>query len=393
MKICLVSSEYPPETGGGGIGTQTYVKAQGLSARGHEVHVLSASWDHESRLQRDNAITIHRIGEPRLQVPGYELSTYWLAYSLAVAQNLHRLSQQIAFDIIQFPEYGGEGFVFQTDTFEYRRARYVVQCHGPLGMFVDHMGWPERGSTLERIGCFLEGTVLHYADLVLASSHCTAAICAQRYGYPVEKIAVIHSGIDTAQFAPRPAPADEHRPRVLFVGNFVGNKGFELTVKTVLRLRQRYPRILLRAIGKADRQRVQQVRDWVAAEGAAENFEIRGYVPYRELPEHYAWCDFFCGPSSFEGGPGNIYLEAMACARPVIACHTGGVPEVVEHGQRGLLIPPRDTAALEEAMARLTEQPELRERLGRNGRAWVEQNVAQDKYIDKCERLYRGLLS
>src|SRR5437667_6642075 len=87
MKICLVSQEYPPETGGGGIGTQTYLKAKGLSERGHLVHVVSASWDDEARLQQDGDIVIHRIPEPRLAVPGYELSSYWLAYSHCFAKH------------------------------------------------------------------------------------------------------------------------------------------------------------------------------------------------------------------------------------------------------------------------------------------------------------------
>src|SRR5205809_691275 len=111
MRICLVSQEYPPETGGGGIGTQTYLKAQGLAARGHDVHVISASWDREARTYRDRGVLIHRIPEPALGVPGYEESTYWLAYSTAVAQKLHAIAQDISFDIIQFPEYGGEGFI------------------------------------------------------------------------------------------------------------------------------------------------------------------------------------------------------------------------------------------------------------------------------------------
>jgi glycosyltransferase involved in cell wall biosynthesis len=392
MKICLVSQEYPPETGGGGIGTQTYLKAHGLTARGHAVHVVSASPNTEARNYQDGAATIHRIAEPRMKLPGYEPSTYWLAYSMAVAEKLHALAQQVAFDIIQFPEYGGEGFIYQTDTFRYRTARYVVQCHGPLAMFAEHMGWPEIGGTLHQIGCFMERTVLHHADLVMASSHCTAAFCAERYGYPLEKMHVVHSGIDAVRFAPRSAPPDARAPRILFVGNFVGNKGFNVLVDTVLRLRKRYPHAALRAIGRADKDVLRQTQARIAAAGAEANFELLGYVPYSALPEHYAWCDLFAGPSSFEGGPGNIYLEAMACGKPVVACNTGGVPEVVEHGQRGLLIPPGDGHALEAAIVALAEDRTLRERLGRNGRAWVEANVAIDKYIDKCERLYLSLI-
>src|SRR4051794_20879527 len=158
LTICLVSQEYPPQTGGGGIGTQTYLRARGLSARGHTVHVVSTSWDRADRTYADEGATIHRIGEVELEVPGYEQSTYWLAYSQAVAAKLTQLEQSVQFDIIQFAEYGGEGFIYQTDTFAYRKAKYVVQMHGPLAMFAEHWGWPEVGSVMHRVGCFMEGT-------------------------------------------------------------------------------------------------------------------------------------------------------------------------------------------------------------------------------------------
>src|SRR4051812_28631079 len=108
MTICLVSQEYPPETGGGGIGTQTWLRATGLAARGHAMHVVSLSWDAHDRVYDDRGATIHRIPAPVLGVPGYEQSTYWLAYSQAVAAALVELEKAIKFDVVQFAEYGGE---------------------------------------------------------------------------------------------------------------------------------------------------------------------------------------------------------------------------------------------------------------------------------------------
>src|SRR5688572_19008084 len=104
MTICLVSQEYPPETGGGGIGTQTYLRARGLAARGHTMHVVSMSWDKQDRTYDDRGATVHRIGELDLKVPGYEQSTYWLAYSHAVAARICAIEQSVKFDVIQFAE-------------------------------------------------------------------------------------------------------------------------------------------------------------------------------------------------------------------------------------------------------------------------------------------------
>lgn len=392
MRIGLVSVEYPPESGGGGIGTQTYLKAHGLAARGHEVHVISTSSDDQSRTYDDGRATIHRIAVRGPNLPCYEQSTYWLAYSLAVAEKLHALSQQIRFEVVQFPEYCGEGFFYQTDTFKYRKARYVVQCHGPLSMFAEHMGWPESGSLACQVGSFMERMVIRHSDLVLASSACTAAYCAAQYDYPVEKIHVVHSGIDTDRFVVRSSAPGEQYPKVLFVGSLTETKGFNMLLESVLGLRSRYPRIELRAIGKSDDTQLKHVTAQISTAAAQRNVDIKGPVPYSELPEHYAWCDMFAGPSVYEPGPGNVYLEAMACGKPVIACNSGGTPEVVTDGVTGLLIAPRNQLALETAIGTLAGDASLRERLGRNARAWVEANVSIARYIDKVERLYQQLL-
>jgi len=393
MKICIVSQEYPPETGGGGIGTQSYLKAHGLVARGHAVHVLSASWDQTEREYNDGAVAVHRIAEPTLCIPGYEPSTYWLAYSSAVACKLHRLHDSIAFDIIQFPEYGGEGFIYQTDTFKYRTAAFVVQLHGPLGMFAEHMGWPDIGSTLQRIGTFMESTVIHNADRVMASSHNTARFCSSHYDYPLDKIEVIHSGIELNRFSPRSGPADPRYPKLLFVGNLTGSKGISTLIDAVIRIRQQLPEIKVRAIGKGSEDYVRQLKTWIAAEGAEDNFEFVGYVPYSSLPDHYAWCDAFVGPSTYEPGPGNVYLEAMASARPVIACNTAGTPEVVRNGINGLLVAPGDAESLSGAILQIAGDHRLRDLLGSNGRGIVEREFSFERYIDKVEAIYLALVN
>ncbi len=392
MKICLVSQEYPPHTGGGGIGTQTWLKAQGLTARGHEVHVVSASWDTEAHTYLDNKAVIHRIAEPDLGHGGFELCTYWMAYSMAVARKLDALMHEVKFDIIQFPEYGGEGFLYQTDTFNWRSAKYVVQLHGPLVMFGLHMGWPEVGSVMWNIGCFMERTSIHHSDLVMASSFSTARLCEQQYGYPADKAHIIHSAVDLAAFGPCTPPSDAPGPRILFVGNFVGAKGFDMLVHTVIRLRERYPAIVIRLIGKGDPTHVEDIKIIIAQAKAEAHFDFTGYVNHADLPVHYAWCDIFAGPSAYEGGPGNVYMEAMAAARPVIACDAGGVGEVVLHEQTGLLIAPRDGAALEQAIIRLAEDRPFRHKLGAAGRALIEDRYTVEKYIDRVESLYKGLL-
>lgn len=393
MKVCLVSQEYPPKPGGGGggIGTQTQLKARGLAARGHDVHVVTGSGDPAGHQERDGPVIIHRLAEPERPHPAFEQSTWWLAWSVLVARHVHDLDREVGFSIIQFPEYGAEGFVFQTDTFRWRSAAYVVQLHGPLAMFAAYMGWPESDGPFHHVGCLMERTVTHHTDLVLASSHNTAAFAASEYGYPLERIEVIYSGVDTERFRPAPQPSDAREPRLLFVGGVTRAKGIVVVVKTVLNLLSRYPRICLRVAGQADPALAERLERVIATAGAEEHFELLGHVDGEELPEHYSWADVFVAPSAYEPGPGNVYLEAMACARPVIACNTGGAPEVVLDGRTGLLVPPYDTATLGEAIATLADDAGLRERIGREGRRRAEDEFGLERYVDRVESLYEGL--
>ncbi len=391
LRICIVSQEYPPETGGGGIGTQAYLKAQGLSARGHHVEVVSASWDNP-RTEYDGKALIHRLRPEHFGVDAMETFTEWMTYSLSVAKKLQELQAEENFDIIQFPEYVGEGFFHQTNNFRYRKARYSVQLHGPLGMFAEHMSWPQKHTATYKVGCFMEKSVIHHSDGILASSHNTAKFCSSYYDYPLDQINVIHSGINIDKFSPLPREEDDSFPKILFVGNLAGAKGFNLLVETISRMSKRYPKIKLRTIGKGGDESVPWAKKYAAEFGAEKNIEFLRYVHHSDLPKHFAWSDMFAGPSIYEPGPGNVYLEAMACARPVIACNTAGAPEVVLNERTGLLISSQDTVELERAIIRLAEDAALRDRLGTGGRKWVSDNFSIEKYIDKVEQFYQRLM-
>jgi glycosyltransferase involved in cell wall biosynthesis len=357
------------------------------------VHVVAGSRDAIGRSYRDGLAVIHRVPQPQMPVTGFEESSYWLAYSALAAKKISELHADIHFDVMQFAEYGGEGFIYQTDNFAYRDCRYVVQIHGPLGMFAEQSGWPVVGSISHQIGCFLERTVIHHCDQVLASSHNSARFCAEHYDYPLSRIDTIHSGIDTDLFRPR---HDIHRPsdgpKLLFAGKLTAIKGFDLVIETVLRMLPKYPNLELRLLGRGNDEHVNKARRRIAAAKAEKNIQIVGYLPYTELPQYYAWCDVFVAPSDHEPGPGNIYLEAMSCQKPVIACNSGGAPEVVLDEQTGLLVPPQDTSALERAICRLIEDRKLCSELGRNGRDWVVENFTIARFIDKIEQHYYQLL-
>src|SRR5687768_17429966 len=112
MHIALVSQAYPPETARGGVGSQTYLKAHGLARRGHKVHVVAHSGDGEPRQYYDREVLVTRICgfEQRLEYQSEPVR--WLTYSSFVAAALHDLQTENSFDLIDFPEWGCEAYVY-----------------------------------------------------------------------------------------------------------------------------------------------------------------------------------------------------------------------------------------------------------------------------------------
>ena len=395
MRICLVAQEYPPDTARGGIGTQTWNKARWLTRLGHQMHVLSASasrsTDVETRVEDD--VTVHRLPPPSLGLALYQPETYWLGYSWAVFGELRRLVERVGFDLIDFPEYGGEGFVYLLDRTVWDWIPVVVQLHGPLSMFAERIGWPEPSSVFARIGSMMEELAIRRADALMACSANIADFTASRHGVPRAAIDVVHCGVDTEAFRPGPPAEREGRPTVLFVGNIAENKGVGTTLEAVLRLRARHPDIRLQIAGKPEEEPVAALRERIARAGAEANVELLGFVGRSELPALYRGAHLFASPAYHEVGVANVYIEAMACGCPVVAAGTGGAPEAIRDGESGLLVPPGDAGATATAIDRLLSDPALRRRMGEAGRARAEEYFGMDHYIKRVLAVYQRALA
>ena len=384
MRVCLVSREYPPETGG--IGTQTFLKAHALTDLGHAVHVVTAASDANAGLSLDAEVVLHRVADPSSELPFSESSVQWIAYSQTVAATLYELNEQERFDVIEFAEYGAEGFVYELDTSEYRDVPVAVMLHGSLAMFAQRGGWPAPGTPLHRFGTFMEETVVRGADLLLAASRNIADFWVER-GIPRERIHVVHTAVDPAAFVPSDARGDGQLD-VLFVGRIDGEKGIFDVVDALGELAPRYPTLRCRIVGSGQAADEQHLRELIEASGAATQFEVVGPVPHDRLPLYYAGCDVFAAPAPHDHGVATVYLEAMACGKPVIASTAGGAPEAVLDRETGLLVPPDDPHALVGALDELLGDDALRHDLGRKGRQRVVEHFSATRLAERSLAAY-----
>jgi len=114
--------------------------------------------------------------------------------------------------------------------------------------------------------------------------------------------------------------------------------------------------------------------------------------PRRDLGNLLAGMDVFVLPSLWEGLPLSMVL-AMGAGVPVVATAVAGIPEVVDDGRTGLLVPPRDAAALGRALGRLLSDPDLRRQMSADARDAVLPRFGVDRYVDSVVTLYDRLLS
>ncbi|MNJ40729.1 Capsular glucan synthase [compost metagenome] len=121
-----------------------------------------------------------------------------------------------------------------------------------------------------------------------------------------------------------------------------------------------------------------------------KNVFFHGKVDELTLRRNYSSCDIFVAPSRFESF-GLIYVEAMMFGKPVIGCNAGGIPEVVSDKETGLLAQPGDEDSLSDALLKLLEDSEYRNRLGRNGRSRYENHFSAQKMAASSLELYQSL--
>ena len=223
------------------------------------------------------------------------------------------------------------------------------------------------------------------ADLVLVPSRYSADVAVKVYAVPPSRVAVVPEAIDLAEWEARFATAPRVArggPTVLAVGRMYPRKRFVDLLHAAARLRSALPAARVRIVGKGpDWEAVVRLRDELRL---GETVTLLGDVTRDELAAEYVRADCFCLPSVQEGF-GIVFLEAMAAGLPVVACRAAAVPEVVEDGVTGVLVSPRDPAALARALAAFLTRPEWARERGEAGRqrvrAFTLERVAQ-RFLD-----------
>ena len=211
------------------------------------------------------------------------------------------------------------------------------------------------------------------------------------------KLVRVAPGIDTEHFKPVSAAQlrEElqlaHRPTIVTVGRLVHRKGQDRLLEALPRIIKEIPDVALVYVGEGPHR--QQLDNLVKKLGLQNHVYFIGRIQFSELPKYICVGDVFAMPSRsrFFGleveGLGIVYLEASACGLPVIAGASGGAPDAVIAGETGLVVDGNNLEEIAQSCINLLKSKELRDQMGKNGRAWVIDNWRWEIWSNKFNKL------
>lgn len=337
MRISLLSKEYPPYIyGGAGVHVQYLLREMARLAQGsHELDLICFGDQH---MQEDN-----------LQVRGMQTN-----FEFSAADPRHcKVFQPLLLNLIMAGKL---------------QAPDVVHCHtwhthfagclakelfqAPL-VLTTHSLEPHRPWKEEQLGSgynvstWLEKTAFQHADQVIAVSRAMQANVRHLYQVPEEKIRIIPNGIDPQEYCPTRDRSiltryglDPEKPYIIFVGRITRQKGILHLVQAVPYLQNRV-QILLCASNPDTLELDHEMQHAVSeARQYSKNpvLWVQESVPQQDLVALYSQAAAFVCPSIYEPF-GIVNLEAMSCGTPVVASRVGGIPEIIEPGKDGYLVP------------------------------------------------------
>lgn len=203
------------------------------------------------------------------------------------------------------------------------------------------------------------------------------------------KFAIGRLGVDTSHFSSRPFRPFPERFEILCVGRLVSTKGQRILIQAAEKLIRDGRHLQLRFVGDGlDRKDLEQFVDRLELTG---KIRFEGSINQDRIQDFYKMADIFALASFAEGIP-VVLMEAMAMEIPCVATNINGIPELIHDGQDGLLVAPSDHEGMAAALARLMDDPALRESIGKAGRQRVLKQYEISASSDRLSGIFHQKL-
>lgn len=387
MKVAQLSTRYPP--GPGGVERHVAELAPRLGALGHRVDVYTSDlyrefpWERlPESIPRDETTAFGAVHRQRVwSLPGELHYPFFRHLVEALARDRP--------EVVHAHTYGTHQVTLARRHHRRFGTPFVMTAHFHPIWSIEG-GWLRhrlRGFYDRRIG----GRVVGDAAAVIVQTHEEERLL-RSLGFALPSVVVVPPGYAAPIDNPRPGAFAERfgvgGPFVLFVGRLASNKGLLELVEAFARVAKDRPSASLVVVGEDGGMRA-RVEDRVRALGLERRVRLLGHLRETSLlTAAYREARLTVLPSEYEAF-GLVLLESLAQGTPVVASRVGGIPEVVEDGRAGILVPPRSPGPLAAALARLLDDPDLARRIGEYGREEVVPRYSWEALARRVDALYR----
>jgi glycosyltransferase involved in cell wall biosynthesis len=403
LRIAMVSQFYPPVAGG----QEQYVRnlSHALASRGHRVSVTTIQLNGAPQHEFDGEVELHRIRTSAQRLPFLFATPRQFAPSLAdpeAALQLRELIRRQRPDVIHTHDWLSRSVVpqivrddlpvvatlhdYSTVCAQKRLVHRGLPCsgpglrkciacagsyYGPLKGTVTALGnWAAAGTERRAVRMFLPVSSAVAEGNRLAKDGLPFRVIPNFV--PDDLIARAHAEHPVLRRLPR----DDF---ILFVGDVAPDKGADVLIDAYARLTNPPPLVL---IGRA----------CIPLDRLPAGVTALGVIPSAAVIAAWRRSLFGVVPSIVPDACPTVVMEAMAAGRPVIAARSGGIPDLVDDGVTGMLVPPGDPSALAAAMRRLLSSPATLERMGAAASGQVARFTASH-VVPRIEDVYRETLS
>jgi glycogen(starch) synthase len=385
LRVLFVSKEYPPETGGGGIGSYVEAMARALVARGHEVHVLSCVHDQADDDCVRAGVHLHRRGVHRfLPKIRRRLPSSALRLESALSTHLEFRRLGLDIDIIEAPDWMAEGLAFALR----RPSPLVVHLHTPLLLVGRHNPHSFRWSRDGRMAASLERFSVRRADLLTSPSRLLARDLAREGWLDGRDPRIVRYPVDVEMWGSLPSP-DSAPPRVLAVGRLEARKAPEVLVRAASLLSPALPDLEVVFVGRSGLRNGGDYKEWLIelAHELSAPCRFVEQVPRNELGAWYASARVVAMASRHDNFP-FAALEAMAAARPIVVTKGVGVAELLESEPAGAVVAVDDADELAAALRPFLLDGGVAARAGEKARAVVSRHCSPERIAAAREACY-----